>query len=102
MDDVVSRGDASWQYRVALAESNRTHGQTATDARGNGWPTPLLVGRGGQHFYVPVGVDGDTGKAVFTGKSGDCTNVEQWTSLIAAKGRIISASNGKLCSWSPH
>ncbi|HVW25878.1 MAG TPA: hypothetical protein VHC69_10935 [Polyangiaceae bacterium] len=48
-----------------------------------------------------MGVDGDTGKTVYSGSGADgCSGVEQWTSLIAAKGRIVSASNGTLCSWS--
>jgi hypothetical protein len=48
-----------------------------------------------------VGVDGDTGKSIYTGSGMNaCSNVEQWTALIAAKGRIVSPSNGTLCSWS--
>jgi hypothetical protein len=48
-----------------------------------------------------MGVDGDTGKTIYSGTGANgCGNVEQWTSLIAAKGRIVSASNGTLCSWS--
>ena len=47
------------------------------------------------------GVDGDTGAAIYT-SSNSCANVEQWTSPIAANGRIIVGGDGNLCSWSPH
>ncbi|HEX4339544.1 MAG TPA: hypothetical protein VH062_26740 [Polyangiaceae bacterium] len=48
-----------------------------------------------------TGVDGDTGKAVYTGSGANtCANQEQWTSLIATKGRIVSGANGSMCSWS--
>jgi hypothetical protein len=47
------------------------------------------------------GVDGDTGAAIFGG-AGNCSGVRQWTSPIAAKGRIIVGGDGHLCSWSPH
>jgi hypothetical protein len=46
------------------------------------------------------GVDGDTGATIYAG--GNCTNVRKWTSPIAVGGRIITGSDGKLCSWSPH
>jgi hypothetical protein len=49
------------------------------------------------------GVNGDTGASVYTSAGGDaCSGVQQWTSPIAAKGRIITGANGKLCSYSPH
>jgi hypothetical protein len=44
------------------------------------------------------GFDGDTGEAVFSGE-GSCSNVQRWTSPIAVNGRIVTGSNGKLCSW---
>jgi hypothetical protein len=47
------------------------------------------------------GVDGDTGAAIFT-STNTCSGVEQWTSPIAANGRIIVGGDGNLCSWSPH
>ncbi len=48
-----------------------------------------------------MGVDGDTGKTVYSGTGANgCNNVQHWTSLIAAKGRIVSPSDGTLCSWS--
>ena len=47
------------------------------------------------------GVDGDTGAAVFT-STNSCSGVRQWTSPIAANGRIIVGGDGNLCSWSPH
>jgi hypothetical protein len=49
-----------------------------------------------------LGVDGDTGVSIFAGGTGTCTNVRQWTSPIAVKGRIVVAGDGHLCSWSPH
>jgi hypothetical protein len=51
------------------------------------------------------GVDGDTGAVVYNGGSGttgNCTNVRQWTSPIAANNRIIVGGDGHLCSWSAH
>jgi hypothetical protein len=47
------------------------------------------------------GVDGDTGASVFAGTD-NCSNVRQWTSPIAVKGRIVVGGDGHLCSWSPH
>ena len=47
------------------------------------------------------GVDGDTGASIYA-SSNSCANVEQWTSPIAANGRIIVGGDGNLCSWSPH
>jgi len=51
-----------------------------------------------------VGVNGDTGQVLRSpqGGSNACGTVQRWTSPIAVKGRIISASNGTLCSYSPH
>ena len=49
-----------------------------------------------------MGVDGDTGAAVFTGTATRCSGVRQWTSPIAVKGRIVVGGDGHLCSWSPH
>jgi hypothetical protein len=46
-----------------------------------------------------VGVDGDTGTQIVS--SGNCSNVQRWTSPIAVKGRIVAGGNGHLCSWSP-
>jgi hypothetical protein len=48
-----------------------------------------------------VGVDGDTGTSVVPA-TGGCSAVRQWTSPIAARGRIIAGGDGHLCSWSPH
>lgn len=48
-----------------------------------------------------VGLDGDTGAVVVTA-TGGCSNVRQWTSPIAVKGRIIAGGDGNLCSWSVH
>jgi hypothetical protein len=47
------------------------------------------------------GVDGDTGAAVFT-STNSCSGVRQWTSPIAANGRIVVGGDGNLCSWSAH
>jgi hypothetical protein len=80
-------------------------------ASGGGVPGPIATSTDGTAnpivWYMSgstlQGVDGDTGKSVFSGKGSDaCSGVEQWTSLIAAKGRIISGADGKLCSYSPH
>jgi hypothetical protein len=46
-----------------------------------------------------MGVDGDTGATIFT-SSNKCSGVRQWTSPIAANGRIIVGGDGNLCSWS--
>jgi hypothetical protein len=48
-----------------------------------------------------MGVDGDTGASVYSGTD-TCSNVQEWTSPIAANGHIVAAGNGHLCSWSPH
>jgi hypothetical protein len=47
-------------------------------------------------------VDGDTGASVYGGGNNGCNGVRQWTSPIAAKGRVIVGGDGHLCSWSPH
>jgi hypothetical protein len=46
-----------------------------------------------------VALDGDTGAVVVTA-TGQCSNVRQWTSPIAVKGRIVAGGDGSLCSWS--
>jgi hypothetical protein len=46
-----------------------------------------------------MGVDGDTGATIFT-STNTCSGVRQWTSPIAANGRIIVGGDGNLCSWS--
>jgi hypothetical protein len=51
---------------------------------------------------VLYGVDGDSGAPIFTGGTGMCPGVRQWTSPIAVKGRIIVGADGRLCSWSVH
>jgi hypothetical protein len=45
-------------------------------------------------------VDGDSGMPVFTGGTSTCSGIEEWTSPIAVKGRIVAGGNGHLCSWS--
>jgi outer membrane protein assembly factor BamB len=45
------------------------------------------------------GVDGDTGKPVFTGTEA-CGVIQKWTSPIAVNGRIIVGASGRLCSYS--
>jgi hypothetical protein len=45
-----------------------------------------------------TGVDGDTGQTVFSGA--DSCPVNQWTSPIAVKGRLVVGGEGQLCSWS--
>ncbi len=47
-------------------------------------------------------VDGDTGAYIFSGGTGVCAGVRQWTSPIAVKGRIVVGADGHLCSWSVH
>jgi hypothetical protein len=51
-----------------------------------------------------TGVDGETGLVIYDGgtDADACSNVRQWTSPIAVKGRIIAGGDGHLCSWSPH
>jgi hypothetical protein len=76
----------------------------------NGATAPISTTTDGQNnalvWYVSnnrlVAVDGDTGASVFSGGTGMCTAVRQWTSPIAVKGRILAAGDGHLCSWSPH
>jgi hypothetical protein len=46
-----------------------------------------------------VGVDGTTGANVVTA-TGDCAGVMRFTAPIAAKGRILTGGDGRLCSWS--
>ena len=46
-----------------------------------------------------AGVDGDTGQPV-ANATGACAGVMRWTSVIAAKGRIIAGGGTNLCSWS--
>jgi len=48
-----------------------------------------------------VGLNGDTGSPLYT-SGNNCSGVQQWTSPIAVKGRIVVGGNGHLCSWSPH
>jgi hypothetical protein len=47
-------------------------------------------------------VDGETGETIRIVTTGECGNIQKWTSPIAAKGRIIAGGDGHLCSWSPH
>ncbi len=47
------------------------------------------------------GVDGDTGASIFA-STNTCAGVRQWTSPIAANGRIVVGGDGNLCSWSAH
>lgn len=46
-------------------------------------------------------VDGDTGAVLYT-SADSCSNVQRWTSPIAANGHIVVGAKDKLCSWSPH
>jgi hypothetical protein len=48
-----------------------------------------------------IGLNGDTGSPLYT-SGNNCSGVQQWTSPIAVKGRIVVGGNGHLCSWSPH
>jgi hypothetical protein len=48
-----------------------------------------------------MGVDGDTGATIVT-SANTCAGVRQWTSPIAANGRIVVGGDGNLCSWSAH
>ena len=45
-------------------------------------------------------IDGDTGAAVFTTTGAGC-DTPNMSFPIAVNGRIVVASNGGLCSWSP-
>ena len=49
-----------------------------------------------------VALDGANGTPVYRGTAGDCGVVRKWTSPIAVRGHIVVATDGKLCSWSPH
>ena len=49
-----------------------------------------------------VALDGANGTPVYQGTAGDCGVVRKWTSPIAVRGHIVVATDGKLCSWSPH
>jgi PQQ-like domain len=46
--------------------------------------------------------DGETGAVVFDGGADMCGGVHRHTSPIAANGRIVTAGDGHLCSWSVH
>ncbi|HET6149279.1 MAG TPA: hypothetical protein VFH68_17205 [Polyangia bacterium] len=49
-----------------------------------------------------VARDGDTGELLYQDAAATCPNIQQWTSAIAVKGRIIAGATDKLCSWSLH
>ena len=77
---------------------------------GGGVPGPIATSTDGMAnavvWYMSGsalrGVNGDTGADVYTSAGGDaCSGVQQWTSPIAVKGRIVTGANGKLCSYSP-
>jgi hypothetical protein len=46
-----------------------------------------------------MAIDGETGVTVFDGGDSTCANVNQFTSPIAANGRIIAGANNALCAW---
>ena len=69
---------------------------TTTDGQSNAFV--WYIGAGNRLLAV----DGDTGANVLNSAANTCTNVRQWTSPIAVKGRIVVAGDGHLCSWSPH
>jgi hypothetical protein len=46
-----------------------------------------------------MGVDGDTGQAVYTGTE-PCGVMQKWTSPIAVRGRIVVGATGRLCAYS--
>jgi outer membrane protein assembly factor BamB len=49
-----------------------------------------------------VARDGDTGALLYQDAAATCPNIQQWTSPIAVKGRIIAGASGRLCAWSLH
>ena len=49
-----------------------------------------------------VALDGATGAPVYRGTGRRMRRVRKWTSPIAVRGHIVVATDGKLCSWSPH
>jgi hypothetical protein len=83
--------------------------QTAWCAQMGGQAAPIVTTTDGKSdaivWFVDVdflvGVDGETGAVLFTGNSGECALVHQWTSPIVVKGRVISSADGHLCAWSP-
>jgi hypothetical protein len=81
------------------AQAGVVPGPIATSTDGTANPIVWFMSNG-----MLVGVDGDTGKVVRAGKGGTdaCGGVEQWTSPIAVKGRIVTSADGTLCSYSPH
>jgi hypothetical protein len=46
--------------------------------------------------------DGKTGQLLNDGRESECLGVHRFTSPIAARGRILVAADGRLCSWSVH
>jgi hypothetical protein len=80
---------------AALAGLTTAPVATTTDGKAN--PVVWFMNNGKLN-----GVDGDTGQSLFAGGTGSCANVRQWTSPIAVKGHLVTAADGRLCSWSPH
>jgi hypothetical protein len=79
----------------AAAAGRATPITTTTDGKSN----PIVWFMNSSRL---TGVDGDTGQVVFNSPANDTCAVQQWTSPIAVKGRIVVGSNaGRLCSWSP-
>jgi hypothetical protein len=74
-------------------------------------PSPIVTTSDGTNDYIVwytnsatgvlTGVDADTGATLVTA-SGTCPNLRRWLSPIAVKGRIVTAADGHMCSWSLH
>jgi hypothetical protein len=74
-------------------------------------PSPVVTTSDGEHDYIVwytnsqtgllTGVDADTGATLVTA-SGSCPNLRRWLTPIAVKGRIVTAADGHMCSWSVH
>jgi len=79
---------------IGTGGTHRTSAPITTTSDGQNDAVVWVVSGG-----MLLGVDGDTGKTIYTG--GACTNVRQWTSPIAVKGRIIVGGDGHLCAWGP-
>jgi hypothetical protein len=77
---------------IGTGGTHRTSAPIATTTDGTN-DAIVWVASGG----MLLGVDGDTGKTIYSG--GACSNVRQWTSPIAVKGRIVVGGDGHLCSW---
>jgi hypothetical protein len=85
------------QVKWCAPLSGPTTGPIATTTDGTSEAVVWFMNNGALN-----GVDGDTGAMITNGGGGTCSNVRQWISPIAVKGRIVVGGDNHLCSWSAH